>query len=647
MSRRPHRLTRFVTTALLAITPALAAQAEVETLSDDACLGVKIIEGLAPRPAPEWALRERHLIETLNRAGKLFVEKYTNADGSLIWRDRYEGGMNSSDDAYEAFRGFSLFHALAGSKELDRLHRHVWEGITRQFTRYGNIYREFDSNWDWMHHGEGLVSFYPFGLTDPYNSKFRERSIRFAAMYTGEDPESPNYDPELKLIRSPMTGSRGPKFEWTKRDWIPTNANLVYFHLPYDDIPGVISSTGWINDHPDDDQFARIVKTMSERMGRGDVPVNLYATGLIANAFLYTGDETYRRWITDYVGAWVERTERNGGITPDNIGLTGEIGEYNNGNWWGGYYGWQWVDGTRIVRAEIVAAKVAVLLTGDMSWLKLPRSQMAMMRKRGRERDGEFVVPVRYSGSRKWHHFQAEDSYPYFNLWYVSQSREDWDQLRRVAEGRVDGVRRTRSDPDLGWPLYLKGANPGFPARALASDLETVNRLVRRIQNEHGDPETRFDGYWNKLNPIPTDNLVRLTVGGAPVPKKGELLFSRLRYFDVEAKTPGLPQGVAALVTGTTADSTTVELINTNLFEPRRILIQAGAYGEHMFTSTRYQADSGEPARTNQLNERYLRVDLAAGAGIVLELGMERFAHEPAYDFPWVGSRSNQSICVQ
>ena len=270
--------------------------------------GIPLIVAEIPRAAPAWAVLERHLIETLDRAGVEFYRTYTQPDATLRWKERYEGGMNSSDDAYEGFRGFSLHHVLGGSKELDTLHRRVWEGITRQFTRYGQIYREFDSNWDWMHHGEGYVSLYPMGMAEPHDQTYRERSVRFAAMYTGEDPEAPNYDPERRLMRASMTGSRGPKMQWTKRDWIPTNANLAYYHLPFDDIPGVTSSTGWINDHPNDDQFARIVQTMSDRMAKGDVPINLTAAPLIANAFLYTGDEKYLRWIVDYVGKWTELT---------------------------------------------------------------------------------------------------------------------------------------------------------------------------------------------------------------------------------------------------------------------------------------------------------------------------------------------------
>ncbi len=348
-----------------------------------------------PQAPPEWALLERHLIETMDRAGKEFVKTYARPDGTLRWKERYEGGMNSSDDAYEGFRGFSLHHILGGSKQLDTLHRHVWEGITRQFSRYGQIYREFDSNWDWMHHGEGYVSFYPLGMADPYDAKFRERAIRFAAMYTGEDPNAPNYNPDLKLMRASMNGSRGPKMRWTKRDWIPTNANLVYYHLPFDDIPGVTSSTGWINDNPEDDQFARIVQVMSDRMARGDVPINLTAAPLVANAFLYTGDEKYRQWVKDYLGKWVELTKQNNGITPDNVGLHGRIGEYNNGNWWGGYYGWKWVrGGTDIVLATLTAAKVATLLTGEDQLARTPpqpdgRDARSRQSQRRRPRDAD------------------------------------------------------------------------------------------------------------------------------------------------------------------------------------------------------------------------------------------------------------------
>ena len=612
--------------------------------------GIPVIQANVPRPAPAWAVLERHLIETLDRAGVEFCNTYTIADGSLRWKERYEGGMNSSDDAYEAFRGFSLHHVLGGSKELDLLHRRVWEGITRQFTRYGQIYREFDSNWDWMHHGEGYVSFYPLGMADPHDSGFRARSVRFAAMYTGDDPEAPNYDPEQRLMRASMTGSRGPKMHWTKRDWIPTNANLVYYHLPFDDIPGVRSSTGWINDQKEDDQFGRIVRTMSDRMARGDVPINLTAAPLIANAFLYTGDPKYRRWIVDYLTKWIELTESNGGITPDNVGLSGRIGEYNGGHWWGGYYGWKWPrGGTDIVMATLTAAKVGLLMTGERHWLELPRSQARVMRTRGETRDGAWVVPVRYDSTNKWHHFTRESPYPYVQLWHSSQSEGDWEQVRRLAQ--LDLRDGELTDPDLGWSYFVRGKNPRFPLEAFERDLQVVQRRMARILNEHGDPETWFDAHWLSLDPMPTDNLVRLTIGGLPVHKRGEMLHSYIRYFDLDRQQPGLPQGVAALVTGIAEDSLTVELVNTNVFERRRLVVQGGAYGEHRIEDVSYLAAKAgwlpgssppEPdAAGNQtltVDGTYFEVQLEPGAGTTLEIGLRRFSSTPRYAFPWDGN---------
>jgi hypothetical protein len=140
-----------------------------------------------------------------------FVRKYTREDGTLIWRDKWPG-MDGSDDAYESFYNFPLYYALGGPEEIHALSRRLWDAVTRQFTRYGLVQNEFDGYYDWMHHGEGYTYFYFFGLADPTVTKYRDRAVRFAGLYLGEDPSAPNYDAAHKLIRSPITGSRGPRF---------------------------------------------------------------------------------------------------------------------------------------------------------------------------------------------------------------------------------------------------------------------------------------------------------------------------------------------------------------------------------------------------------------------------------------------------
>jgi hypothetical protein len=55
----------------------------------------------------------------------------------------------------------------------------------------------------------------------------------------------------------------------------------------------------------------------------------------------------------EYIKAWMDRRDKNGGIVPDNIGLSGAIGEFNDGKWWGGYYGWRWPHGFMTIMEPI------------------------------------------------------------------------------------------------------------------------------------------------------------------------------------------------------------------------------------------------------------------------------------------------------
>jgi len=107
---------------------------------------------------------------------------------------------------------------------------------------------------------------------------------------------------------------------------------------------------------PNYDRFDQVVM-------RSDVPVNLGIVPLMASAFLYTGEGVYREWIEEYVGAWMERIEENGGILPDNIGPNGKIGENRQGQWWGGFYGWAAKSGHNMMTSALTVAAEAALVT--------------------------------------------------------------------------------------------------------------------------------------------------------------------------------------------------------------------------------------------------------------------------------------------
>jgi hypothetical protein len=69
------------------------------------------------------------------------------------------------------------------------------------------------------------------------------------------------------------------------------------------------------------------------------------------------------------------RALENGGLLPDNVGLSGQVGEYLDGKWYGGLYGWSWPHGYyNIGMAATVAGANAFLVTGDAA-LSRPAAQ--------------------------------------------------------------------------------------------------------------------------------------------------------------------------------------------------------------------------------------------------------------------------------
>ena len=134
-----------------------------------------------------------------------------------------------------------------------------------------------------------------------------------------------------------------------------------------------------------------------------------------------------------------------------------------------------------------------------------------------------------------------------------------------------------------------------------------------RIRSDHGDPETWDVHHWQDVNPVHTEALIHLTCGGPQIIYHGGLLHVRLRYFDMQSRRPGLPDDVAALVSELDDDSTTVEVINTSPAHERRLIVQAGAFGEHSFTTAEALADHGEdpvPARAVSIDAQHIEVTL-------------------------------------
>jgi hypothetical protein len=581
----------------------------------------------------------------MNAAAVPFVNHATRPDGTLIQQTEWTS-MDGTDNGYEAFLSFSLFYVFGGNEFIQETARKEWEAITWQYSNTGTVDREFVTGFDWFHHSESYTYLYYLAMANPEHFIDRNRARRFAAMYMGEDPLAPNWDAEKRMIRGPLNGSHGPRLVCTKADWEYHRAFLDPYLAPFEDIPGTDSSDPMFKvKWSDDEMFDKLMPMINERLVRGDVPLNMNIASMITHAFLFTGEDKYKQWVLDYLQAWVERRDANGGIMPDNIGPSGEIGELNGGNWWGGYYGWRWPHGARnIIEPAFVAGSCAVLMTGDLSHLDLCRSVLDSVWAQRKEVDGVMMVPARHGG-QGWFDFRPPDSHLYNHLYYISQSDEDLARLNEVFPHgeRFDDIPADGASvsPTKAWSAFIAGKNPEFPQKALESMFSSVCEALNKVEADDTDPEKRECNHFHSLNTVIPEGLVRMAMGTPAALYNGGMLQAHVRHFDPagSAAAPGrglrsgLPAHVAALVDKVSADGAHLTLVNTDPVASHPVLMQAGSFGEHEFTEV--SVDRGDGAVEQiVVNGKYLRVELGPAAQVTLDLGIKRFAHKPSYDFP-------------
>jgi len=618
--------------------------------------------------APEWAKLERQIITTLNEVAPEFVARYTRSDGSIIWRDEWPS-MDGSDDPYEAFMYLALFYTIGGSEEVYELARKMWDSITLQWTEYGQIHREFDGYYDWMHHGEGYLFHYFFGLTKPESLIDRQRAARFAGMYTGKDKEAHNYDRDKKAMLSPLTGSRGPRQVVTHEDWETHRTVLDDYLAPYEDIAKTDFSTmrcHWSDPEVYDD----LIKKMNERMNRGDVPLNLNSTSLLTHAYMYSGDADLKQIMLEYLEAWMDRKDSNGGIMPDNIGTSGIIGEFNDGKWWGGYYGWRWPHGFMTIMEPITnAAMNAVLLTGDYKYLDLPRSQFDLIWSLRKVVDGVIKVPHRHFDAG-WADYRLPSARHMIYLWTSSMAQEDLDRILALPRdnnwdaiyipGVSGGDKATGRDTKhyiantLPWFQFVQGHLPNYPVDILQANLELIKIQLRKMRSNTGNPrnwdsydpatadevvglDLRVPGYnihaWQEFNPVYFEGLGQMVFGGPMHISHGGLQHGKVRFFDGKLQRPGLPPDVAVIVDGMDATTLSMQVANIGA-DSQELFIQAGTFAEHRFESV---VITGADGATSEMviGDKWFALDLVGGAVASLKFVISRYVNDPSYETPW------------
>lgn len=627
---------------------------------------------------PTWAILERQIIDLMNRSIDPFLERFVRADGSLIWREGGTGSRDGADDFYESTYNWPLFYLLGGDDRMLAEGQRIWDGITRQLTEAGHVYKEYELGYDQFHQGESYIYFYFLCLADPNNPINRARAQRFAGLYLNEDPDAPNYDPIHKVIRAPHNGSGGPRWGFgdSAEPSYGWRISMRVYGLPYSDVPGI----SHYDDLQDPLNARRMGQVMQERMGQGDVAGNLIVTSLVANAFLMSGDEKYRGWIIEYVDAWMARAQANGGLLPDNVGLSGQVGETINGKWYGGLYGWTWPHGYyNIGMAASVAGANAFLLTANSAYLDLPRSQLDHVWALGEFRhphtldmslehhwigaftaqseiDAMFVVPYRY-GDQGWFDYMPLSPVYATALWSLSQSAADWERierLRRVEKYDWRMVVPFRNKEDCGheqpWLRFLAGDNPTYPEEILRATYSMVCRRLALIAADRADLTQVNIHHWQEHNPVITEALVQLTLGAPQHIYNGGLLHCTVRYFDADHRRPGLPQDLAALVEKVEAGRIVVRLVNLSPYAPHNVIIQAGGFGEHQFIAATFDVCTSDypgshkqyappPLETTTqhmlVDDQLLQIHLPPATAMMLTLEMARHVNTPSYAQPW------------
>lgn len=573
-----------------------------------------------PMSPPTWALLQRELLRANAAACAEFYERYFDERGFLLCVERW-GGDDGPDDAIENCLDWPILHALGASDKVLHLYKKAWEGNLRQYTlartthvpfaKDGMYYKEFPVMFDWLHNGEGLTVFSMQGLSDPEDAKFRARMRRFAGFYLNEDPGAANYDPKHKIIRSLFNGSRGPLLrKATALDWagdpieVENRFTLGHGERNYEEMLAHF------------EEYNDII---------GDHPLNLLSTALATNAYMLGHEEKYKAWVLEYVDAWRERMLANDGIIPTNVGLDGKVGSAAGGKWYGGVYGWGFTVKDPRTRAAVHRNQASrgfhgfmnayLLSGGEDKYLDPWRHMIDKVNAQCKTMDGVLKHPSMY-GDKGWYHYlPGKYKLNARELYLLSMKAQDRD--------------RVGSDPFF---EYLEGKNPKFAEEALRRDLERVRSRVEAMRKDKTTPDTRLSDDTLRYSPASVDSMMELCMGAAPPGRVGMVLHARLRYFDPERRRAGLPEGVAALIEQMSGEGVTVTLVNTDQLHERRVIVQAGAYGEHKILSAHWMDDK---EGVTKVHAGTVAVRLAPGAGATLQLRMMRNAQPPRLRFPW------------
>ena len=204
--------------------------------------------------------------------------------------------------------------------------------------------------------------------------------------------------------------------------------------------------------------------------------------------------------------------------------------------------------------------------------------------------------------------------------------------LHGIAQvfGQLKKLREELQEAETGW-----GYPPGSEAawKAVAEVTRQINQMKEKKWSE-SVTHSYYQTYMIGRSTITTEALIHLTMGGPMPIYNGGMLMVSVRHFDAERKRPGLPPDVAALVSRISPEGIDLTLANLHPMESRRLIVQAGAFAEHCFTTASYTDDNGDAA-AKEVNCEYVEFELGPGTVFEVNLGMKRFCRQPSYQLPW------------
>jgi hypothetical protein len=187
----------------------------------------------------------------------------------------------------------------------------------------------------------------------------------------------------------------------------------------------------------------------------------------------------------------------------------------------------------------------------------------------------------------------------------------------------------------------MRGHNPSYPLSILKQNVALVQQQLKKLRSTEGDP-LEWDWshpysihQWQEFCPLYFEGLLQTTLGAPMHISHGGLQHASVRYYDAEFKRPGLPEEVAALVEAVSETGVTVTLVNCSTERDRKVIVQAGSFGEHQFTGYETIQQDGTMVLKREVYTKWLTVELSPGCGTTLKLQLIRYANRPTYETPW------------